>query len=189
MPNKLFRKGLVVGIIILMMLIPSVNAINIVKLDGNKKIRNIINVELPDLIIEGLTKEQYLPGYWYDCCRVKNIGDGIAFGSIKIEVVVIEKWLLFGIIPKTETRTYKASMGSSDGLGPDMWFDIPFAEFSIKLNHNLSIFAVVNPEQEIEESDYENNYYECFLSHFIKATCGYFSRGFYTEIFLRRLHI
>jgi hypothetical protein len=149
MQNHLVRKGLVVGIITILILvcIP----------------QNVCAEELPDLIIENIVIDEYghhvPPGQEF-YCRITNSGDKEVTAYIVISVHVVR--CLFGIFPVFLEREYTGSIINEEGLSPGTSVDIQFA-YKYELPEPLfGIFlfkAEVDPDNMIAESNDSNNHF------------------------------
>lgn len=147
MQHRIVRKGFVVGIIgiLILVCIP----------------QNVSAEELPDLIIEDIRIDPGgLPGEEVFRAKVTNIGDGPTDRFIEIQIDVI--WVLFGIFPiKNVYSSFKhIIIGSTIGLEPG-----EYQYLSIVQDYELPRFGSyrfdcnVNPNLVELENNYSNNYY------------------------------
>ena len=116
----------------------------------------------PDLIIEDIKVWPSTMPYRYEIgCVVKNIGDVSSEGTIELRVVV--KHMLFGLIPTITVRTFK--LGHTIGIEPGEAEDLCFAECEqLPIFGFYKFFCTVNPDQTIDEEYYFNNHHsETFL--------------------------
>lgn len=137
--------------ILVLMLFPIVEA--------SEEMSNLVE-EKPDLIIENIIVEEYghhVPSYQRLCCRVKNIGDASVEEIIFVSVQV---YLCLFWFPIRSIGTYEGSINPITGLEPGETIDIEFAYY-----YDFPIFgffqfnAKVNPDETIDESNYQNNAY------------------------------
>ncbi len=157
----MLKKSIVVGIICLLILtsIPTV----------------LSNEDKPDLIIEDIVKKPSdIPILYWVYCTVRNIGDAKAEGFIDIEVDMI--WMLFGKIPLVVVKSFSGSAYLEGGVQPGEAIDIFFAEIeSFPYFGTYKLSSVVNPDGEIPEKIYNNNWYDknCFIYYLPLPFLGY----------------
>ncbi len=143
--NQLLKKGLVVGVICLLLLVsfPSV----------------LSNEGKPDLIVEKIFDMPDNIIVLSDIkCRIKNIGDTKTPGD-NIEIFFEMKKMLFGIIPveTVYSNTWVISGGGSIEPGESRDFTLLNA---IEPDEYLGFYKVtckVNPNGEFAEESYRNN--------------------------------
>ncbi len=89
---------------------------------------------------------------------VRNIGDATVTEKIWIEVLL--RYYILGFIPSDITYHYYGTSTPSGGLGPGETVKIHFGnDQSILLVGGFKFECEVNPFLGIDESDYDNNYY------------------------------
>jgi hypothetical protein len=137
--------GIGVGILLLLMMIPS----------------GVANEEQPDLIVEYLYHDfmgHHVPGYPVLKCNIKNQGNASVEDAFDIKISVIR--CFFGIIPFQTVRT--VSIVYSDGLAPNTSVDV-----MVKQGYNppglfgsFLFVAEVDTKNSIKECHEENNVYD-----------------------------
>ena len=165
MRDKLVRKGLVIGVIVLFVCINLSSAVAIkgVKLNNNDKI-NSSNVEstedLPDLkIISIETETWWFDEPWYEIVqftevRIKNIGDASFNGYVNIIILVYHGIGIFSYLHHTfipEIIELDIAPGDVEKLtfAHEDVDDVrtPFCKFVVYVNY----------DKNVKESDYRNN--------------------------------
>ena len=146
MQKHLVRKGLVVGIIGLLMLVG---------------IPQTVSAEdLPDLIVEDIKKDVgSMPKDKYWAAKVTNIGDGPTGSFIEIRGRIT--WMLFGIIPikQVYSKLYSYVIGDLEP-GESSYFNLILIQEIPSIRFGSYRFeCTVNPIQTLEESQYFNNDY------------------------------
>ena len=147
MENPRMKKGL--GVIILLLFlattcIPIVNA----------------SEEKPDLIIEDifLWPSAYPYEYHFEC-SIKNIGDSPIWKD-EFEIHVKIYWMLFGRIPLLPIFSHTTSVIVDGFLFGELKYNITFASCdSLPKFGSYRFYLTVNPNNTIDESDYDNNKY------------------------------
>jgi hypothetical protein len=143
----------------------TVNIKNIVK-ESDKSL--VGNTGLPDLIIEDIYSE-YTPDITYYYLTARNIGDSDTVGSIHVIVNYTAQWILFGIIPtliKIRQHVTLSLSGQGAILSPGEPLEICFIRdfYHEYKNFKLSFSAEINFDHAMEESNYDNNFYEEVIS-------------------------
>ena len=167
MKERVFKKGLMLVIVVLFLstsAVPVVNSTSTERYVLNKETSNPTTSnteELPDLVIEDifLWPSDYPFTYHFEC-RVKNIGDAATpYHWSEVEISVRIYWLLFGKIPIlpifSSSHTYSIDViqpGATRNLGVASCDSLP--KFG-----SYRFYLTVNPHKTIEESDYDNNKY------------------------------
>ena len=153
------KKALVGICIVLMLLIPSVNALNIGNSKVNTPTNNISDTVLPDLIIEKIVFEEgHFPFSWDILCRVQNIGNGIASGE-KVKLICEGTRMLFGIFPWKMLGSFNRNYDIT--LNPGETKDCYIAgttQFPMAILF-LRLFCAINLNKSIYEENFSNNYF------------------------------
>lgn len=145
-------------IIVLMLLIPSVSAASDLKSVGLES--QNIGEGKADLIIEKIVWEwsDTIPYVKDMSLVVRNIGDATVTEKIWIEVLL--RYYILGFIPSHITYHYHGTSTPSGGLEPGETVKIHFGDDNFILLVGWFRFECeVNPNHEIDEWDYGNNYY------------------------------
>lgn len=151
MQKHLVRKGFILGIIGLLLLvcIP----------------QNVNADERPDLIVTDIIDKpgsQIYERYFY--AAVKNIGSGPTHNIVDIQITVKKK--LCGILPLNTIFTSTISHGLGGAFEPGETRDFLLIDQSALPNFGIyRIICWVNPEGIIEEQNYLNNRYH--EDHFV----------------------
>ena len=145
MQNRLVRKGLVVGIIGLFILvcIP----------------QNVCADGLPDLIVEDIViRTGSFPREWDFNCIIRNVGTEIIYEYISLDVVIVQYFL--GIIPIKIIDTLERGVTVTSGVAPNERTTIPIICDEFLPEFGWYVFKCeVNRDHSIEESNYGNNFY------------------------------
>jgi len=143
--NNLIKKGLVIGIICLLILV---------------SVPTVVSEGKPDLVIEDMViKPGNFPNEQEFFCRVKNIGDVIAEKTIFVSVD-IRMCFLFGMLPVYLIGTFDGGGNFVPGLFPGDTIDIVFAYSYDLPRFGFYLFSCeVNPQLTIDEGKYSNNFY------------------------------
>jgi hypothetical protein len=166
-PKILFRKGLVIGVICLLLLLsPVIPAFSIQDRNNEELISNQKGA-LPDLDIFGIfALYKYWPEgtpYFVLECRIKNIGGYAGFITIWVEVV--------GELYNTDNNTYETyntfNGNLSCYLSPD---EEVFIEFARDHDYNyVHPFGKIRFRAEchtnVDESNYNNNHHTQLFYH------------------------
>jgi len=114
----------------------------------------------PDLIIEKIVIEPGDIPFTQDLyCRVKNIGDAIAYKTIWIKSDIY-RCILLGKIPINFIGTETGGGNFVSGLRPGETINIPFAHSEDLPKFGFFKFSCeVNPDKTIDESIISNNFY------------------------------
>ena len=114
----------------------------------------------PDLIIENIIIEEYghhVPPNQMLCCRVKNIGDAAVEEKICVSIQVYRCLFRF---PIRFIGTYEGSSNPLTPLNSGETIDIEFAyDYNIPGFGFFQFKAEVNPDEIIDESNFQNNDY------------------------------
>ena len=167
MPNSIFRKGLVIVVICLLMLMsPLITAFSIQD-RTNEELISIQKGALPDLDIFGIyALVKYWPEgtpYFVLECRIKNIGGNAGFITIWVEVV--------GELYNTDNNTYDTYNTFKSNLSCDLSpGEEVFIEFARDHQYNyVHPFGKIRFRAEchtnVDESNYNNNHYIQLFYH------------------------
>ena len=153
------KKAMVGICIVLMLLIPSVSALNFSNSKFDTFTNSTSNATAPDLIIEGIEFEDgHFPFSWDMYCRVKNIGDGVASGE-KVQVTCEGTRLLFGIFPWKKIRSFDRRYNINLDPGESRLCELASTtQFPMSFMF-LRLSCTVNLNEKIYEEDYSNNYF------------------------------
>lgn len=153
------KKTMIGFCIVLLLLIPSVSAINFSNSKFDTSTNSSINTAAPDLIIEKIIFEEgHFPFSWDMYCRVKNIGDGVASGE-NVQVTCEGTRLLFGIYPWKKVGSFDRRYNINLDPGESRRCKLASTtQFPMKLMF-LKFSCTVNLNEKIYEEDYSNNYF------------------------------
>lgn len=160
-------KKILVGIcIVLMVFSSSVIAIPSKVNDEEFKIQNLINNDLPDLIIEDIViRTGHFPGEQDFYCKVKNIGNSPTPDEIEAQIIVIK--LIFVIIPISIVFKKSSSHFIGGTLDPGETIELFLLGDDYFPNYFgiYKFYCTVNPNIKFLELQYNNNKYN--EKHFV----------------------
>jgi hypothetical protein len=160
---KEMKKILIGLVIVLMLLLPVVSAFNIDSSNVNVQTNNN-DIDLPDLIIEDIYEKYGWNPYVRDwVCLIKNIGNVACppYKAYWINVNLTIERIRFGNVYKTENYNITNNIGMSPPLQPgESQYILIFSDEYISDYGRLYFSSIVNPYHTMEESNYDNNYYE-----------------------------
>jgi len=147
MENPRIKKGL--GVIILLLFL-STTCLPIVNASEGK----------PDLIIDDIFLwPSSFPDEYHFECSIRNIGDSPIWKD-EFEIHVKIYWMLFGRIPLLPIFSHTTSVIVDGFLFGELKYNITFASCdSLPKFGSYRFYLTVNPNETIDESNYDNNKY------------------------------
>ena len=161
------KKILIVFSIIIILLIPSTIAITkekIKSINYEQFLKNSTD-NLPDLVIEDIFIEPgNLPEWRNYYATVKNIGNGTTEGAIYAFVDIESEWYFIGKKIKEETLKYTDKY--KEPLAPNQTLKIKLIDNDYFVDtYKFKFEVTINPDNTIEESNYENNVFIKYFTH------------------------
>jgi len=157
MVERMYKKGLVIGIIILFFGVgvqsTSANDVSEIKETTEED-------SLPDLIVEDITYYDFESGwnFYYVDVHILNQGDAVAYGNVTLEFTAVRT--LFWLFNIRIVYEYKDTLNLRDGLAPGetTWDSVSQGDFTLPIFGLFYKFnAGINLDKKIDESNYNNN--------------------------------